>query len=193
MATYYYQLLLLMQGRYVKPDEYAKLSEAIPGTSPPRLPIPDLRSRYSSDVLSTLPHHLPSGPHIRHPGANMRDNSILTSTGTTTGSIRNRISALRVQQRDLYESLGWDVPEGGAGHSAKKPGSAKPGPKRKNDGTDSMPGTPTPAKKGAGLFAGKKRAATEDSEGEGEGGSVQGTPTPKGKKVKVEVEEDDEI
>ncbi|CAA9958140.1 hypothetical protein PTMSG1_01713 [Pyrenophora teres f. maculata] len=49
------KLLLITQGRYVKPDEYEQLTTAFPDT--------------------------------------------------TTGSIRNRISALRVKQRDFYESM----------------------------------------------------------------------------------------
>ncbi|EAT83235.1 hypothetical protein SNOG_09043 [Parastagonospora nodorum SN15] len=67
--------------------------------------------------------------------------------------IRNRISALRVKQRNLYEEMGWDVPEGGAGHSAKK--------KRGAEGGDE--GTPSKkprAKKGMA----KAKAVEEESE-----------------------------
>jgi hypothetical protein len=45
---------------------------------------------------------------------------LISHTGTTDGGIRNRISALRVKQRTLYEQLGWQLPEGVANHSAKK-------------------------------------------------------------------------
>ncbi|KAI4918659.1 hypothetical protein J4E90_003046 [Alternaria incomplexa] len=85
------KLLLLTQGRYVKPDEYPQLSSAFPGTS--------------------------------------------------IGSIRNRISALRVKQRDLYLELSWDLPEGGAGHSAKKTATTpRKTPGGKKRGVDAVEG-----------------------------------------------------
>ncbi|EUC29902.1 hypothetical protein COCCADRAFT_42458, partial [Bipolaris zeicola 26-R-13] len=77
------KLLLLTQGRYVKPEEYEQLSTAFPGTK--------------------------------------------------IGSIRNHISVLRVKQRDLYEQLGWTLPEGAAGHSAQK---KTPRSVRKRSGDD---------------------------------------------------------
>ncbi|CAO2649586.1 Nn.00g069710.m01.CDS01 [Neocucurbitaria sp. VM-36] len=103
-------LLLLTQGRYVKPEEYAQLSTAFPGT--------------------------------------------------TKGSIRNRVSALRVKQRDLYEKLGWKVPEGGAGHSATK---AKGG--KRGISEDDLADPETPTKKPSAKKA-KKEAAMqkEDSD-----------------------------
>ncbi|KAI4640617.1 hypothetical protein J4E93_008207 [Alternaria ventricosa] len=84
------KLLLLTQGRYVKPDEYPQLSSAFPGTS--------------------------------------------------IGSIRNRISALRVKQRDLYLDLSWDLPEGGAGHSAKKTATPRKTPGSKKRGAEAGDG-----------------------------------------------------
>ncbi|KAK1915166.1 hypothetical protein P3342_002973 [Pyrenophora teres f. teres] len=46
--------------------------------------------------------------------------------GTTTGSIRNRISALRVKQRDFYESMGVDDAEEAEQTPSKKPRARKP-------------------------------------------------------------------
>ncbi|KAH4812793.1 hypothetical protein HBH61_079900 [Parastagonospora nodorum] len=87
-------------------------------------------------------------------------------TGTTVGSIRNRISALRVKQRNLYEEMGWDVPEGGAGHSAKKKRGAEGGdegtPSKKPRGEQ---GEGTPAKKPrAKKGMAKAKAVEEESE-----------------------------
>ncbi|KAL5121762.1 hypothetical protein ACEQ8H_000449 [Pleosporales sp. CAS-2024a] len=112
------KLLLLTQGRYVKPDEYPQLASAFPGA--------------------------------------------------TQGSIRNRVSALRVKQRNLYEAMGWAVPEGGAAHSAKK--------KRGADGA-------TPS---------KKRAVHDDDEHEHE--HDEGTPSKRARapKSRKRVEEEDE-
>ncbi|KAF2128346.1 hypothetical protein P153DRAFT_404397 [Dothidotthia symphoricarpi CBS 119687] len=108
------KLLLLIQGRYVKPEEYETLSTAFPGT--------------------------------------------------TAGSIRNRISALRVKQRTLYDDLKWELPEGGAGHSAKKKKRELSGAEegtptkkarvKKGKGSDGEGGTP--AKKSGGVKRGKK-------------------------------------
>ncbi|PZD41969.1 hypothetical protein A1F97_03935 [Pyrenophora tritici-repentis] len=72
------KLLLITQGRYVKPEEYEQLTTAFPGT--------------------------------------------------TIGSIRNRISALHVKQRDFYDSMGWTLPEGGA--TKKTPSKKKTPTKR---------------------------------------------------------------
>ncbi|KAI8940605.1 hypothetical protein NX059_001878 [Plenodomus lindquistii] len=87
----------------------------------------------------------------------------------STGSIRNRISKLRVQQRNLYEGLGWEVPEGGAGHSSKKTAGGV-------GGTPKTPKTP------------KKRGASAEQ------GNEEGTPRKKGrakKGVKMEVLDED--
>ncbi|CAG5188750.1 uncharacterized protein ALTATR162_LOCUS12024 [Alternaria atra] len=100
------KLLLLTQGRWVKPDEYPQLSSAFPGMyhSPPH-PV----SPFLIPYISTFPpSHL--FPIFR----------------TSIGSIRNRISTLRVKQRDLYLELSWELPEGGAGHSAKKTAKTTP-------------------------------------------------------------------
>jgi hypothetical protein len=87
--------------------------------------------------------------------------------GTTTGSIRNRISALRVKQRNLYESLGWDVPEGGAGHSAKKKEPVTPRKKRKWDvGLDDE-------KAGSAKKVKKEKVEVEVEEEDGEGVGVK--------------------
>jgi hypothetical protein len=145
------QLLLLTQGRYVKPDEYDQLSQAFPGTSAP-----------PPKKLSN-PSSLPSNTH---------------TTGTTVGSIRNHISALRVKQRDAYEDLGWELPEGAAGYSNKK---AAGTPKKSTAGTPkkSLAGTPkkspagTPKKSTAGT---KKRGADES------GDDLEETPAKKEKK-----------
>ncbi|KAH7348083.1 hypothetical protein BKA66DRAFT_601479 [Pyrenochaeta sp. MPI-SDFR-AT-0127] len=111
------KLLLLTQGRYVKPDEYEKLSSAFNANNSP-------------------------------------------ASGITTGSIRNRISALRVKQRDLYDGLNWELPDGGAGHSAKKPR----GGKRAADDDGGEPETPT--KKPRAKKAKKSKEAMLDSDRE---------------------------
>ncbi|KAJ4367161.1 hypothetical protein N0V83_007691 [Neocucurbitaria cava] len=118
-------LLLLTQGRYVKPDEYEQLASA-----------------FGSSV--------------------------------STGAIRNRISGLRVKQRDLYEKLGWELPEGGAGHSAKKPKGGKRGVSEDGGGAGGAE-PETPSKKPRVKKAKKEAAAKkgEDSE-EMEGGSAGG-------------------
>ncbi|KAH9872600.1 hypothetical protein J1614_004993 [Plenodomus biglobosus] len=113
------KLLLLTQGRYVKPDEYEMLAGA-----------------FGDD--------------------------------TSTGSIRNRVSKLRVQQRTLYEELGWELPDGGgAAHSARKNGGAAAATPKKMGSR----------KRGAG---GAGAGAGGEGEGEGEG---EGTPK-KARRVK---------
>ncbi|KAH6153568.1 hypothetical protein HBI68_160900 [Parastagonospora nodorum] len=100
-------------------------------------------------------------------------------TGTTVGSIRNRISALRVKQRNLYEEMGWDVPEGGAGHSAKK--------KRGAEGGDE--GTPSKkprAKKGMA----KAKAVEEESEEAAQNDDEEIKPE---NGIKKEMVEDEEV
>ncbi|USP75698.1 hypothetical protein yc1106_02972 [Curvularia clavata] len=86
--------------------------------------------------------------------------------GVSTGGIRNRISNLRIKQRELYESLGWALPESVAANGGKRaPKAAK---KRGADESDAA--DETPKKKVT-----KKRVADE-SEGAGE------EETPKKKK-----------
>lgn len=58
------------------------------------------------------------------------------------GSIRNRISTLRVKQRNMYEERGWELPEGGAGHSTKKT-KATPSKRAAENGEGGEPETPT--------------------------------------------------
>lgn len=95
--------------------------------------------------------------------------------GTTEGSIRNRISALRVKQRDLYSDLGWTLPEGGAGHSAKK---IKATPSKRAAGGDGgVPETPTkkpraPRKKES-KFASPEKMDTATDDDEDIGGGVK--------------------
>ncbi|KAJ4989380.1 hypothetical protein SVAN01_05105 [Stagonosporopsis vannaccii] len=121
------KLLILTQGRYVKPDEYEQLASALPGT--------------------------------------------------TVGSIRNRISALRVKQRNMYEELGWVLPEGGAGHSAKKTKAKKAAPQTKGSlkrgasegDDDDLPETPlkkpcAPRKKEDGRAERKDSMVEEEEE-----------------------------
>ena len=67
-----------------------------------------------------LPPSIPSSLHPTTPHIQSQTPKLTPHPGTSIGSIRNRISALRVKQRDLYLDLSWDLPEGGAGHSAKK-------------------------------------------------------------------------
>jgi hypothetical protein len=59
--------------------------------------------------------------------------------GTSNGSIRNRMFALHVKQRNLYEDLGWDVPEGGATRKKETPKT----PKKRAAGEDGDEGTPS--------------------------------------------------
>ncbi|KAE8842244.1 hypothetical protein HRS9139_01541 [Pyrenophora teres f. teres] len=83
--------------------------------------------------------------------------------GTTTGSIRNRISALRVKQRDFYESMGWTLPEGGA--TKKTPSKKKTPIKRDAEDAgvdDAEEAEQTPSKK-----AKSAAEAEEGSESEG--------------------------
>jgi hypothetical protein len=81
------------------------------------------------------------------------------------GSIRNRISALRVKQRDLYAGLSWELPDGASGYSNKK-------------GANSNPNTPkkTP----------KKRAADDSGESAEGGGSPVKEKKARQKKAKKE-------
>ncbi|KAF5844503.1 hypothetical protein GGP41_007488 [Bipolaris sorokiniana] len=76
--------------------------------------------------------------------------------------IRNRISVLRIKRRDLYEQLGWTLPEGGAGHSSQKktPKSAK---KRNADESADDAALETPSKKPR-VRKGKKDIAVKKEE-----------------------------
>jgi hypothetical protein len=98
--------------------------------------------------------------------------SLTSATGTSIGSIRNRISALRVKQRDLYLELAWDLPEGGAGHSAKKTA----GTPRK---------TPTTKKRAADMLDADDAV---DAEGE-----EMGTPSKKPRAKKAKGKKGDEV
>ncbi|EMD67858.1 hypothetical protein COCSADRAFT_197582 [Bipolaris sorokiniana ND90Pr] len=84
------------------------------------------------------------------------------STAFLVGSIRNRISVLRIKRRDLYEQLGWTLPEGGAGHSSQKktPKSAK---KRNADESADDAALETPSKKPR-VRKGKKDIAVKKEE-----------------------------
>jgi hypothetical protein len=93
---------------------------------------------------------------VYHPTILTLAHTLTLHAGTTVGSIRNRISALRVKQRNLYEEMGWEVPEGGAGQSVKK--------KRGAEGTeeDGKKAKAPRARKG------KKVEEVKSAEGEGE-------------------------
>jgi hypothetical protein len=100
--------------------------------------------------------------------------------GTTTGSICNRISALSVKQRNAYEELGWELPEGGAGHSAKK--------KRGAEDAGQKEGTPSKkarVKKGA--------AKAKNSENEEEGEETEKPEKGGGRAKKAKEEEEEEV
>jgi hypothetical protein len=91
--------------------------------------------------------------------------------GTSLGSIRNRISSLRVKQRNLYESLGWELPDGGA-------------TSRKRAAGDDGEGTPVKkarAKKG------------ETPSKRGGDGDDEGTPVKKARANKVKKDEEIEM
>ncbi|EMD88324.1 hypothetical protein COCHEDRAFT_1109512, partial [Bipolaris maydis C5] len=88
------------------------------------------------------------------------------STAFPVGSIRNHISVLRIKQRDLYEQLGWTLPEGGAGHSSQKktPKSAK----KRNGDEDADDGDAvleTPSKKPRARKGNKDTASAKKEEG----------------------------
>lgn len=112
----------------------------------------------------------------------------------TVGSIRNRISALRIKQRNLYEEMGWQVPEGGAGYSAKKKRSAEGGEEgtpSKKPRTEQGEDTPTPAKKPR-AKKGAAKIVEEGIQGEEVGQSVDEEIKP-WNGVKEEQFEDEEI
>ncbi len=125
-----------------------------------------------STRISPLPSsHLLSFPHISNPFQLNAEHS-LTLPGATTGSIRNRISALRVKQRDLYESLGWDLPSGGAGHSTKKT------PSKPSKSTTATP-------KSTGKSSGKRNFVVGSDDEDSDAGMGVETPSKKPRKVTV--------
>ncbi|CAN9365395.1 unnamed protein product [Alternaria alternata] len=160
------KLLLLTQGRWVKPDEYPQLSSAFPGEPSPNRVLP--LNHFLSNLFSDSPAHPFCMPFRQAPILKLSQ-AISSFPGTSTGSIRNRISALRVKQRDLYLELSWELPEGGAGHSAKKASK------------NSTPKIGTPKRKVDGGF----------DDGSGEGGEEVKTPSkkPRGRNPKAEVKE----
>lgn len=85
------------------------------------------------------------------------------------GGIRNRISALRVKQRNMYEERGWQLPEGGAGYSSKK---SKATPSKRAAGEEGEVETPTKKprasrkKKVAPMPERRESSAEEEGEGE---------------------------
>ncbi|KAH7386779.1 hypothetical protein DE146DRAFT_182442 [Phaeosphaeria sp. MPI-PUGE-AT-0046c] len=52
--------------------------------------------------------------------------------GTTKKAITVRVSKLRVEQRDLYKELGWELPEGGAKRKASGAGEESPAKKARS-------------------------------------------------------------
>jgi hypothetical protein len=98
------------------------------------------------------------------------------------GSIRNRISTLRVKQRNMYEEKGWELPEGGAGHSTKK---AKVTPSKRAAGDEEGGEPETPTKKPR---AARKKKETKSATPE-EKGSAADDDEEMGNGVKEEVEE----
>ena len=147
-------------------------------------PLPSHLHSIPSSLNSPTPHiQSPTPPLTPHPG-------------TSLGSIRNRISARRVKQRDLYLDLSWDLPEGGAGHSANKtPGSKKRGADvlKNGDGLDEEEAA-TPSKKPRAKKA-KTQAKKKEEESVEEDGSEEGGGDGKNVGVKEEVldEELDEM
>jgi hypothetical protein len=105
--------------------------------------------------------------------------------GTTVGSIRNRISQLRVKQRDLYEQLNWELPEGGAGHSAKK--TTK---KRGIDDVNGAAGQKTPTKSPRKRMRKTKSEEVVDKSSEGEGEEEMEQDMGMGMVIKEEVEDE---
>ncbi|KAH9860275.1 hypothetical protein IAQ61_012060 [Plenodomus lingam] len=122
----------------------------------------------------------------------------------STGSIRNRVSKLRVQQRTLYEELGWELPEGGAtkrtANASGSSGTPTATPKKRvagvgagagpADGLEAEQGTPTKKARGQVKVAGKPKAGGKKSVqqdlGRGDEGAEGG-----GFKVKEEVLDDE--
>lgn len=116
----------------------------------------------SSPLPSQVPPP-PLPPPTTTPPANLTHPP---STGAKVGSIRNHISVLRIKQRDLYEQLGWTLPEGGAGHSSQKktPKSAK----KRNGDEDADDGDAvleTPSKKPRARKGNKDTASAKKEEG----------------------------
>ncbi|KAE8850685.1 hypothetical protein PTNB73_00297 [Pyrenophora teres f. teres] len=108
--------------------------------------------------------------------------------GTTTGSIRNRISALRVKQRDFYESMGWTLPEGGA--TKKTPSKKKTPIKRDAEDAgvdDAEEAEQTPSKKPRARKP-KTPSKKAKSAAEAEEGSES-----EGKKVKDEAGDEEDM
>ncbi|KAF2028383.1 hypothetical protein EK21DRAFT_69884 [Setomelanomma holmii] len=94
--------------------------------------------------------------------------------GTNLNGVKIKCSRFRVEQRNMYEELGWTLPEGGAGHSGTK--RKKMGVSKGDDG-DEEKGGPTKkprAKKAGGKKDGKKASGEEEEVAENElGGSVK--------------------
>ncbi|EFQ87690.1 hypothetical protein CFE70_001693 [Pyrenophora teres f. teres 0-1] len=108
--------------------------------------------------------------------------------GTTTGSIHNRISALRVKQRDFYESMGWTLPEGGA--TKKTPSKKKTPIKRDAEDAgvdDAEEAEQTPSKKPRARKP-KTPSKKAKSAAEAEEGSES-----EGKKVKDEAGDEEDM
>lgn len=102
---------------------------------------------------------IPLLPPSHHSPPTIRNTTDPPTPGTTKKAITVRVSKLRVEQRELYNDLGWDLPEGGA--------------KRKAGGADGETPTPTkkprtPSKKG-----GKKAVEEASEEDDGEGVNVK--------------------
>jgi len=99
-----------------------------------------------------------TNPFSPHPS-----NPLTPPTGTNLNGVKIKTSRFRVEQRNMYEELGWQLPEGGAGSKRKKAA----------DGT-AEPETPTksPAKKPR-AKKGSKAAKAKESEGSDEGEKVK--------------------
>ncbi|KAH8733212.1 hypothetical protein GQ44DRAFT_23025 [Phaeosphaeriaceae sp. PMI808] len=96
--------------------------------------------------------------------------------GTNFNGVKIKVSRFRVEQRNQYEQLGWELPEGGAGHGKRKGAGEGGTPGKKIKGKMEEEGeveVPTPCKKARGK-GGKKsvlkeeeKEEKEDSEGGG--------------------------
>jgi hypothetical protein len=100
------QLLVLIQGRYLTAEDYERLLTVFPGSRPP-LP----QSTLSISLLTC------------------------SFIGTNLNGVKIKCSRFRVEQRNLYEQLGWQLFDGGAVKKKKK---------KKKETT-----TKTPTKRGA--------------------------------------------
>jgi hypothetical protein len=171
----YKQLLVLIQGRYLTGEDYERLVTVFPGN---HIPIPLTPSFIHAFFHLPISHSLLSyGFADAHSGTNLN-------------GVKIKVSRFRVEQRNMYDQLGWQLPEGGAVNKKRKEGDREGGetPKKKARGGAAA------AKKGAGVEK-KKKKKERESDGEAELEGITGEAkvreedgSAEDKEVEVEVE-----